>query len=161
MTSFIDLMNSIVWSDADIANRVTQIIRASYSPDDELKAARLARKPDKSTDDVAYIAAVDAVITAAIKHGRLARADMSLLQFALDYEAAQARLALPVATGPALMAVEQAGMAVEVPNPALQQDADERDAAQAVLDGAAPETLELVALRTPVSVAAVDGEVAL
>lgn len=159
MNSFIDLMAGVVWSDADIANRVTQIIRASYSPDDELKAARLARKPDKSADDAAYIAAVDVVITDAIKQGRAARADMALLRAALDYEAAQARLAFPVVAGPTLIAVEQDGIAVEVPNPALQQDADERSAAQEVLDAAAPEVLALVALRATVE--AVDEEVAL
>lgn len=159
MTSFVNLLSRDRWTQADISNRVMQVIRASFSPDDELKAARLARKTDPTAEDVAYIAAVDAAITSAIKQGRAARTDMALLHAALDYEAAQARLALPVVTGPALIVVEQTGMAVEVPNPALQQDADERDAAQAVLDGAAPETLELVALRTPVAM--VDGEVAL
>lgn len=122
--SFVNLMASDVWSDADINNRVQAIIRGQFSAEDELKAARLARKSDANADDLAFVAAVDAVIVEAVEEGRQARADNALLVAVLAYEDA-ARIV------------------------ATSEDPDEIDAAQAVIDAATDEVKALVAERNP------------
>ena len=91
--SFIDLMANDVWSESDIQNRVQNLIRSRYTAEDELKAARLARKTDATPEELAYVAAVDAVVETAIAEGRQARIDNALLVEVLAYEVATNRLA--------------------------------------------------------------------
>lgn len=86
MASFVNQLASDVWTDADIQNRVQAIIRAEVSAEDELKAARLHRQGERTDDENDFIVRVDTVISAAVVQGRAARADMALLQDALDYE---------------------------------------------------------------------------
>lgn len=122
--SFVNLMASDVWSDADISNRVQAIIRSRFSAEDELKAARLARKPDASSDDLAFVAAVDEVIAQAVAAGRDARADNALLIAVLGYEDA-------------------------VRTVATSEDPDEIKAAQAIIDAASPDVINVANARNP------------
>ena len=92
----VNLMASEVWSDADINMRVQAIIRYQVTQEDEMKAARLDRKPSKDSTDIAFIASVDAVITSAVAEGRQARTGMILLDQVLRLEQATARLSHPV-----------------------------------------------------------------
>lgn len=156
MASFVDLLASDVWSEADIVNRTEAMIASEFPP---AAAAILNRKVTGQTlgqytltaDEQVELARYAAVSEAARAAGEAARDDMALLQSALEVEAAQRRLALPVFDGPATVSMEIDGMVVEEPNPAVQQDADERTAAQAVISGATSTTMDLVALRSPAS----------
>lgn len=87
MTSFVNLMASDLWTDADISSRVQALIRAEVSAEDELKAARLSRKAAPSASESAFVGRVDGVIAAAVEQGRQARADMVLLLEVLALEA--------------------------------------------------------------------------
>jgi hypothetical protein len=116
MTSFINLLASDIWSEADIVNRTEAMIASEFSAH---AVAILNRKVTAATigaytltaDEQAEVARYAQVCTAAATEGNAARADMALLQSALDCEA-----------DPALIAL------------------------------AAPEVLELMALRSPAAV---------
>ncbi|HJV54318.1 MAG TPA: hypothetical protein VJ652_22835 [Noviherbaspirillum sp.] len=145
MTSFVDLMGNDVWSEADIVNRTEALVRSEFSRDAEMILQRKATgallgQYVMTEEEQAELARFATVTALARKAGVDARADMALLRAALDVEAAQRRRALPVFDGPE--ALEDGS-----PNPAVQVDADERTGAQAVIDAAAPETLDLVAAR--------------
>lgn len=141
--SFIDLMASDVWSSADIDNKVQSLIRSRYSENDELKASRLARKPDQSESDLAFVAGVDSWIADCVQQGTDARADMALLEEVLPMEDAARRLAMPVVE-PEL---NEDG---EVTNQeAVDADIAQRADAQAVLDDASPEAKALYEQRNP------------
>lgn len=141
--SFIDLMASDVWSNGDIDNRVQALIRSRYSENDELKASRLARKPDQSESDLAFVAGVDAWIAECVQQGSDARADMALLNEVLPMEDAARRLALPVVEPE----INEEG---EVTNQeAVDADIAQRADAQAVLDNASPEAKALYEQRNP------------
>ena len=131
--SFVNLMASDVWSSADIDSKVQALIRSRYSENDELKAARLAR----TGEDPAFVAAVDAWIAECVQQGRDARADMALLAQVFPLEDAARRLAQPVVE-------PELGEEGEVLNQdAIDQDAAERVAAQAVMDAGSAEALGL------------------
>ena len=131
--SFVNLMASDVWSSADIDAKVQALIRSRYSENDELKAARLAR----TGEDPAFVAAVDAWIAECVQQGRDARADMALLAQVFPLEDAARRLAQPVVE-------PELGEEGEVLNQdAIDQDAAERVAAQAVMDAGSAEALGL------------------
>lgn len=85
--SFINLLDSVVYTDADITSRTLAILRESVSADDELKAARIARKATPTQQERAYVASVDAAIETALHSGAQARADMALLSEVLAFEA--------------------------------------------------------------------------
>lgn len=122
MNSFVNVMANDVWSEADIKRRVAAMIESELFDVETAEAA-----------------------------GDASRADMARLQAALDYEAAVRRLAMPEVTEPeTVITYDDEGNATEVPNPAIEQDATEREAAQAIVDNVTEETLELVALRNPV-----------
>ena len=146
MSSFINLMASDVWTDQDINRRVQALIRSQFTAEDELKAARLARQATKTDAEAAFIASVDAAIASALAEGAAARADMVLLQGALDVENAQRRLARPEIEH----VLDESG---NLTNQAeLDQDAAERAAANAELVAASPEVMDLVSLRNPAPV---------
>ena len=84
--SFVNLLADDVWSGSDIDNRVQALIRSQFTISDELKAARLARKQNPSEGDLAFLAMVDAVISAAVAEGTAAREDMAKLLPVLDFE---------------------------------------------------------------------------
>jgi hypothetical protein len=141
--SFVNLMASDVWSSADIDNKVHALIRSRYSADDELKASRLARKPDPSESDSAFVAGVDAWIAECVQQGNDARADMTLLNEVFPMEAAARRLAMPLVEPE----INEEG---EVTNQdAIDTDLAERADAQAIIDSASPEAKALYDLRNP------------
>lgn len=155
MTSFINLMANDVWSDADITNRTEAMVRSEFSATTEgiinrkVSGAGLGAYTLTLADqaEIGYFAQVT---QAAAMAGMAAKADMILLQSALDYEAAQERLAQLPITEPATVTITDTdGATTEAPNPAIAADAEERAAAQAVLDAVFVYTLELVALRNP------------
>ena len=132
--SFIDLMADHVWSDADITNRTEAMVSSRYSA---VERDILQRKVSGALlgahvltpDEVAAIADFQQVAEDARQAGVDARADMALLQQALDAEAAARRLAVPPA------------------DPPTEQDGFERQAAEAVLEAVTPEVQALVDAR--------------
>lgn len=149
--SFVDLMGNDKWSEADIVRRTEAMVRAEVSADAEtilnrkLQGASIGQYV-LTPEDQAEINRFNSVVFGAQTAGAEARADMAKLQAVFDYEAAQARLALPVYDGPATITD---GEGNTVPNPAIALDAEERTAAQAVIDAASVDTLALAALRAP------------
>lgn len=141
--SFIEMMASDVWSSADIDNKVQALIRSRYSAQDELKASRLARTPNPSETEAAFVVSVDSWIAECVAEGRAARADMALLAQVLELEVHKRRLAMPLVE-PVLDEEETI-----TNQDALDADAAERAAAQALLDAASPEAKELFDLRNP------------
>lgn len=137
--SFIDMMANDVWSDLDIDAKVQAMIRSRYSPNDELKAARLAR----SGENPEFVAAVDAWIAQCVSEGRQARDDMALLQQVFKVEDAERRLALP-AMEPELN--EEGNVTNQ---DAIDADKAERVEAQAVIDAASLEVMQWVEVRRP------------
>lgn len=143
--SFVNLMGNDVWSEADIVNRTEAMIRSEFP---YAAVAILNRKATGAAlgqytmtdDEQAELARYMQVCEAARQAGNAARADIALLQGALDVEAAQRRLLLPPHAGPALL---EDG----APNPQVEADAAQRAAAQAVIDGATQDVLDLVAAR--------------
>lgn len=156
--SFIDLMASDVWSEADIKSRLHQEIRSEISEfsETELNRALQGKFMGLHTLTAAEGALLTkfAAATARVADlGAQARADMALLHQVLALEPEQARLALPVLE-PVTALV---GKVKTVTNQeALDLDLAERAAAQAVVDAASPEALALSLLRNPVPEPVVD-----
>lgn len=139
MTSFVNMMSNDVWSSADINGKVHDLIRSRYSQEDEFKAARLARLGENPD----FVAAVDSWIAACVQQGRDARSDMAVLLQVFDVEDAERRLAQPV------VEPEYDDQGNIINQEALDQDAAERAAAQAVIDTASPEVMGWVEKRRP------------
>ena len=91
--SFVNLMGSDLWTEADIASKVQAMIQSRYNEQDELKAARLSRKVDSTESELAYVWEVDSWIADCVEQGRQARIDTAVLAQVLDVEKAQGRLA--------------------------------------------------------------------
>ena len=139
----VNLMASEVWSDADINMRVQAIIRYQVTQEDEMKAARLDRKPSKDSTDIAFIAGVDAVIASAVAEGRQARTDMTLLDQVLRLEQATVRLSSPV--------IEPEDDQGNVTNQVIiDVDTAVRTKYQDMIDTASTEVRALFDLRNPV-----------
>ena len=96
-------------------------------------------------EELTEIAQVQAVTEAQASANALARADMALLNDVLAYEAALDRLTCAPITEPATIMEGE----IEVPNPWIAHDAQERAEAQALIDASTQETLDLYALRHP------------
>lgn len=143
MTSFVNLMASDVWSDLDISRRVQALIRSAFTAEDELKAARLARQETKTDAEAAFIASVDAAITAALTEGATARSDMALLKDVLHVEDCMRIVALS-AIPPAL---DDQGAVTN--QDSIDADVAAKSAAQAVIDAASDPVKSLVAERNP------------
>lgn len=137
MPSFINLLENDVWSEADIINKTEAELHSVCSKTNELILSRkmigfsLGRMIPTAQEQ-AELTAYEIAAYQAQQSGIAARADMVRLQAALDYERAHARLALPI---------PQEGDTAA--------DAEERSSAQAIVNAATSETLELVALRNP------------
>lgn len=166
MSTFIDLLGNDVWSDADITNRCRAIIE-SHVPiarQDELRTIMLGHiaKLRAATDaEMAEITLVKSLTEAAADLSRAARADMSLLQSALDYESAARRLAVPVFAGPkTATTTDEAGGERQHDNPDYLIDQAEREAALDVVSSASQATLDLVVLRNPPQAGPICDEVA-
>ena len=158
--SFINLLANDVWSDADIKSRLHAEIRSEVS---ELAETELNRAlqgaimklhtltPQEQQSLMRFKGATDRVALL----GTAARADMALLTSVLAYERAQARLLQALVTEPlTVTVVDTEGVSREVVNPELALDDAQRTDAQAVIDDATAEVLELVALRSPKSMTA-------
>lgn len=132
--SFIDLMADHVWSETDIINRTEAIIASEFPP---ARHAILQRKVQGQGMGVYQL--TEAEQAQLQRYGQIsaqagaladaARADMALLQHALDAEAAQRRLELPPA------------------DPPTEQDGYERQAAEAVLEAVTDQVQELLDAR--------------
>lgn len=155
MTSFVNLLGSDVWSDADIKSRLHAEIRSVVSELAETELNRALQgmamgmhvlSPAEQASLMLFKATTDSVALAGIE----ARADMALLQSVFEYEAAQARLLQePVLTPATITVTDVEGAETTVANPAVVIDAAERITAQAGIDAASVETLDLVLLRNP------------
>lgn len=133
--SFVNLMANDIWSDADITRRTEAMVRSEFSLEAEtiLNRKVVAMSVGEYSPTPADLAEMDrfrTVVEAAQAEGVAARADMALLLDTMAYEAAMRRLAQPV--------IEDD-----------EQDAAERAEAQAVVDAASQEVIDLYALRNP------------
>lgn len=154
--SIINLLLSDVWSPEDIEAHGRAVINSHVSVErqDELRTimlGHLANMRHATAGELAEIANVQSVYEHQVLDNAAAKVDMALLQNALDCERAAVRLLVVPVIAP--LHVHQTdsitGAVSQVANPAIALDAGERNAAQAVLDGATTEVLELLRLRTP------------
>lgn len=156
--SIINLLKNHVWSEADImaAGRAVIYSQISFDRQQELQTIMLghiAGLRAATADELAEIALVQQVTEAQAVANAAARADMARLNAVLAHEAALQRLTLPQVTEPATVIVyDGQGGASVVANPDIAADAQERSDAQALIDAATPDTLDLYALRHPVEV---------
>lgn len=158
MSSFINLMGNDVWSEADIKARLHAEIRSAISAYAETELNRALQgmamgmhqlTPHEQEQLMLFKAATDRVEIL----GTAARSDMALLHEALALELAPRRLALPLVvpeTEEQRVDIYTFDTVTVVTNqPALDSDAAERLAAQAVIDAASAPALALVLLRNP------------
>lgn len=146
--SFIDLMASDVWTDADITRRTEAMVRSRFTEAAELiinrKVQGAALGQYRLTPaEQAEVTAFNAVVFEARQAGEAARADMALLREVLAAEPAYRRLKQP-AVAPEL---DEEGAAIN--QEALDADAAERAKAQAAMNSVSMPGLELLALRNP------------
>jgi hypothetical protein len=143
MTSFVNTMANDVWSDEDITNHTETRIAAEFPRWPILQRKVLAQMEGIYALTVDEQAQYDQYKAFAFQMGALAdaaRADMGLLLQVFILEAAQARLAQP------LRYIDGSEDAPSIPqNDPV--DADERAAAQAVVDAASQEAKDLAAQR--------------
>lgn len=149
MSSFIDLMQSYVWSEADIKARLHAEIRSEISEMQEteinraLQGAALGvyRLTPQEMQAVQKFKQVTDRVTAL---GVQARADMKLLNEVLAAEPSYRRLQLPEV----LPDVDSNGII----NNSLEVNADvaERQEAKAIVDNLGADVLALLELRNPV-----------
>lgn len=118
----VDLMGSTPMDEATIQARAQDIIASQWPAWKRERALRLGG---------VQLAALNAYMDSMAAEVDLARENSALLAGAITYEAAAQRLAIPE-------------------NAESETDADERAAAQAVIDGASEQVLALVWSRVPV-----------
>lgn len=124
MTSFIDMMASDRWSESDIINRTEAMISAEFTPNQVAIINRVATAAgigqyQLAAEEQAEIARYNAACLAARDAGNAARADMRLLEQALDYEAAQRTI--QAASRDVIDLVVLRNPPVAVPDPLLEQ----------------------------------------
>ena len=134
----VDLMGSTPMDEATIQARAQDIIAASWPQWKRERALRLG--------DPVKIAALNAYMDSVAAEVDLARENSALLVDALAYEAAAARLALPVSDSTVSVELEDGTLVY----PEQLRDGAERQAAQAVIDGASEQVMALVWSRVPV-----------
>lgn len=148
----INLLSNNVWSERDIVAHTEALVHAVTPLTEEnvlmRKSMAAAQGQWVLTDEeMQEIGAYSAACLNAHQVGIQMRLDNEKLKLVIAYEAALARLALPVIDDlPDI--VDQDGNTS--PNPGLAVDIAEREAAQAVVDDVTDETLELWNLRHPV-----------
>lgn len=148
--SFVDMMKDDVWTEADVVNRTENMIRSKYSQAEELILNRkmsgvFSGLYSLTADEQAELQDFNVTIVQSRAAGVSARADMALLQLALNVEAVQRQLdAIPADAvidskdDPVLKTTKQ------------QQNAtlaSQRASLQATIDAAAQTTKDLVAQR--------------
>ena len=136
----VDLMGSTPMDEATIQARAQDIIAANWPAWKRERAVRFSMMSDY--DEINALNVYMAEIAAEVD---LARSNSALLQAALDYEAAENRLALPAYDGPATIDTEDGPQ----PNPLKVQDDAERTAALDLIAAASPQVQALVASRVP------------
>ena len=151
--SIVNLLKNDIWSEADIINagRAAIYSQISFDRQQELQTIMLGHIAGMRTatmEELAEIAQVQAVTEAQASANAAARADMALLNDVLAYEAALERLTCAPITEPATIMEGE----IEVPNPWIAHDAQERAEAQDLIDGVTQDTLDLYALRHPAPV---------
>ena len=151
--SIVNLLKNDIWSEADIINagRAAIYSQISFDRQQELQTIMLGHIAGMRTatmEELAEIAQVQAVTEAQASANAEARADMARLLAVMAYEAALERLTCAPITEPATIMEGE----VEVPNPWIAHDAQERAEAQALIDAATQGTLDLHALRHPAPV---------
>jgi hypothetical protein len=151
MDSFINLMASTVWSEADIKSRLHAEIRSEISEfaETELNRALQGKFMGLHTltaAEGASLAKFAAATTRVATLGTQARADMALLNEVLLLEPAQRRLA----QAPLEPALDDLGGVTNQPE--IDVDTLERDEALAVVAAASPEAIALALLRSPPAV---------
>jgi hypothetical protein len=144
MTSFIDLMGSSVWTEADIKGRLHSEIRSAISEYAEMELSRALQgmalgmhtlTPEEQANLMRFKVATDSTAALGVK----ARADMTLLTQALKAEPSYLRLKRPLLV---LDSMPVTGNKVQV-----ELDLAERLAAQLIVNAASIETVALLALR--------------
>lgn len=138
----IDLMGNLPLTEAEIQARAQDTIEGAWPAWQRERALRLA-----VAGDVTQSNALDAYLDGISTLVDELRADSSLLTATLAYEAAERRLALPPYDGPAMIDGDEG----QVPNSEAEQDAAERGAAQATIDGAVDAVLALAAQRSQIN----------
>jgi hypothetical protein len=137
MTSFVNMMGFDVWNETDIINRTEALIRTKYSQEEEMILNRKISGMQLglytlTADEQAEMSDFNVTVLNARTAGDAARADMALLQQALNVEAAQTALnALPPAPT----------------DGSTDPDADQRAALQAQISGAPQNVTDLVTQR--------------
>lgn len=142
MASFIDVMGDEEWIDSDITARTEAIVAAEVSTQEQ---AILSRKVlgaqlgawELTDEEKALQASFADVCRVAHALGVAARQDLALLTSARAVEAAKSRLAMSV-------------VEVDADPDLSAQDDSERAAAQAVIDAAGVDVLQLVDARAAV-----------
>lgn len=153
--SIVNLLKNDIWSEADIINagRAAIYSQISFDRQQELQTIMLGHIAGLRTatmEELAEIAQVQAVTEAQASANAAARADMALLNDVLAYEAALDRLTCAVIDGPLMIeSTGLNGLVSDIPNPAIAVDAEERYAAEAVINAASEETHVLYVLRHP------------
>lgn len=146
--SFVDLMASDVWSEADITRRTEALVRAEFSAERETILNRkvsgaLSGQYQLTEAEQAEVALFQQVTLAAKQAGDAARADMALLEQVFPVEIAFLRLRQP------LVQPELDDDGNVTNQDAIDSDLAERADAQAIVDGASPDVMELVERRNP------------
>lgn len=131
----VDLMGNTLMDEATIQARAQDIIAANWP---QWKRERAQRLGDVTALN-AYMDEIGAEVD-------LARSNSALLADALAVEAAAARLALPVSDSTVSVELEDGTLVY----PEQLRDGAERQAAQAVIDGASEQVMALVWSRVPV-----------
>ena len=152
--SFINLLANDVWSDADIVNRTEAMIRSEFSVQAETIMNRklLGEATGSYTlndDEKAELVRFKTAVFNAQVAGVEARRDMELLKKVFELEAADQRLKKPVVE-PVTETVDENTIVVNQTE--IDADTAEREAAQAKLDAATEEEMNLFSLRNPVPV---------
>lgn len=135
--SFVNLMASDRWSEADLTRRTEALVRAEFSAEREdilnrKLSGALAGLYTLTAEEEVELAHFQAVVELARQAGIAARADVALLVAVFPVEAALLTLRQPVR------------------DELDEAEAAARAEAQTVLDGAAPAVLDLAKLRNPV-----------
>lgn len=149
--NLINLLGNTVWTDREIAEHTEALVHQVTPVMEEmvlnrkLTAAAMGQWV-MTPDEQAELATYSQACMAAHAVGIEMRADNEKLKAVLSYEAALARLALPVIDDLPDVTDQDGNTS---PNPGLAVDIVEREAAQAVVDNASDETLALYELRKP------------
>lgn len=146
--SFINLMASDVWTDADITRRTEAMVRSRFTEAAELIINRKLQgaalgQYQLSLEEQAEVAAFNEVVFAARQAGDAARADMVTLNEVLAVEPAFLRLRQPE------LEPELGEDGQVINQDALDQDAADRLAAQSLVEGVSVQVLDLLMQRNP------------